>query len=364
MIPIYKNTKIYVLCPPNVATGGPELLHQLVFYLINNLNLNAYMYYLPNNLSDPIHKEYKVYNNPFVRKIDDSKINLLIIPEVYDYIMLSKSYKHIRKALWWLSVDNFKISKLAKEQKIIYFLMFLIRVINKIFKISMGRPLIDLYLFTYKYCSKKSNENFKDDLRFIDYHLAQSHYAQNYLRNLGFKNVFFLSDFLNLEFLKEKFTYSQKEDLVVFNYQKTSRITYKLIKSAPDITFIAIKNMTRREVIETLKKAKVYIDFGPHPGKDRIPREAAVLGCCVITGKRGSAAYSEDIPIPEVYKFEDKKDNIPKIIEKIKDCLENYEERIKDFEYYREIIKKEPHKFISDLRKIFIKIENAENFTS
>jgi hypothetical protein len=110
-------------------------------------------------------------------------------------------------------------------------------------------------------------------------------------------------------------------------------------------------------VIKTLQKAKVYIDFGNHPGKDRIPREAAILGCCVITGKRGSAAFFEDVPIPDEYKFEDKEKNIPKIIDKIKDCLENYEKRYEDFDYYREVIKNEPQKFIEDLRKIFIKVE-------
>ncbi|HOL22470.1 MAG TPA: hypothetical protein PLQ41_06420, partial [bacterium] len=127
-------------------------------------------------------------------------------------------------------------------------------------------------------------------------------------------------------------------------------------KQASNIKFVPLISMSRMQVIETLKKAKVYIDFGNHPGKDRIPREAAIMGCCVITGKRGSAAYFEDVPIPEKYKFEDKKENIPKIIERIRDCLENYNERYKDFDNYREIIRKEPEKFVEDMKKIFVKV--------
>jgi hypothetical protein len=115
--------------------------------------------------------------------------------------------------------------------------------------------------------------------------------------------------------------------------------------------------MTKEEIIKTLQRAKVYIDFGNHPGKDRIPREAAILGCCVITGKRGSAAFFEDVPIPDEYKFEDKEENIPKIIEKIKDCFRNFEERYKDFEYCREVIRNEPQKFVEDIKKIFVKVE-------
>jgi len=37
-IKIQENTKIYVACPGNVATGGPELLHQL--------GLKAFMFYM------------------------------------------------------------------------------------------------------------------------------------------------------------------------------------------------------------------------------------------------------------------------------------------------------------------------------
>lgn len=33
MIEIYDNTKVYVLCPAYLKTGGPELLHQLVHIL-------------------------------------------------------------------------------------------------------------------------------------------------------------------------------------------------------------------------------------------------------------------------------------------------------------------------------------------
>lgn len=33
-------------------------------------------------------------------------------------------------------------------------------------------------------------------------------------------------------------------------------------------------------MILTMRKAKVYIDFGFHPGKDRIPREAVMCGAC------------------------------------------------------------------------------------
>ncbi len=192
-----------------------------------------------------------------------------------------------------------------------------------------------------------------------DFHLVQSFYAKEHLEKAGIskEKILYLSDYLNLDFLNIQTDLSKKENIVAYNPKKGFEFTKEIIQSALDIRFVPLINMTRQQIIETLQKAKVYIDFGNHPGKDRIPREAAILGCCVITGKRGSAAYFEDVPIPENYKFEDKEENIPKIIAKIKDCFENFEERYKDFEYYREIIKQEPQKFVEDLKKIFVKVD-------
>ena len=40
MIKVYKETIIYIACPANVMTGGPELLHQLA-HKLNKLGFNA-----------------------------------------------------------------------------------------------------------------------------------------------------------------------------------------------------------------------------------------------------------------------------------------------------------------------------------
>lgn len=68
MFKINNNTKIFVACPANSKTGGPELLHQLVHEL-NKLGLDAYMYYIGTKISNrkkPVHPEFKKYNNKWV----------------------------------------------------------------------------------------------------------------------------------------------------------------------------------------------------------------------------------------------------------------------------------------------------------
>ena len=78
---------------------------------------------------------------------------------------------------------------------------------------------------------------------------------------------------------------------------------------ANDINWVPLQNMTRSELVNVMRVAKVFVDFGYHPGKDRLPRECAANGCCVITGMRGSANYFEDVPIPSKYKFDEKHAN-------------------------------------------------------
>ena len=112
--------------------------------------------------------------------------------------------------------------------------------------------------------------------------------------------------------------------------------------------------MTNREIHEALQSAKVYIDFGDHPGKDRLPREAAINGCCIITDKEGSAFYQEDVPIPEEYKLERNDTSINSILNRINDCLENYSERINDFSNYRNFILSEKDRFNDDVKRIFL----------
>ena len=82
------------------------------------------------------------------------------------------------------------------------------------------------------------------------------------------------------------------------------------MKAFPNLHWKAIENMSTEEVAELLNRSKVYIDFGNHPGKDRFPREAAISGCCIITGQRGAAANDIDVMIPRSYKFPDKTSSI------------------------------------------------------
>ena len=367
-IPILKSSKIFVACPANVFTGGPELLHQLAYHLINDLNVETFMYYYDfdsNKFKTPVHNEYEIYNVPYVLEMpenEDNKANILIVSEVLTSLSLLTKYKNIRKGIWFLSLDNYYLSRLTKED------FFIPRAINKISKIIIKKPLIDFDITSQEVLDKLVEKyDYRKDplLKLANFYMVNSYRGLKWFSDL--EPLYYLPDYyVNIRFIEEscKLNLNSKKNIVAYNPKKGYLFTKKIIKFANGIKFTPIENMTREDVIDLLKEVKVYIDFGHFPGPERIPKEAAILGCCVITGKRGCAAFYEDVPIPDDYRFEDKKENIPKIIEKIKDCFENFEERYKDFEYYRKVIKDGPQKFKEDLKKIFIKMEDESESCS
>jgi len=312
------------MCPSNVATGGPELLHQLAFELKRN-NAKVFMLYINSKNKNPVHENYKEYMIDYVYKIEDNPNNLVILPEVYTSEL--KSFMEIKTIIWWLSVDNyFK----WKPGIIGYINRFLLKRINYQSRFFFSRFVT------------KSN-----------LHLVQSRYAEEFLKEKNVENYKYLSDFLHKDFLNEITDLKNKKDIVAYNPKKGSTFTKGLIAYCKDIVFVPIQNMTRAEVVSLLKTAKVYIDFGNHPGKDRIPREAAILQCCVITGKKGSAKFFEDVPIPNSYKFEDKKQSYYEIRETIIECFENFDSHFKDFNGYRDLINIQQSQFENAVQEIF-----------
>lgn len=346
---ITSNTKIYILVPANVATGGPELLHQLGFHLRNECSLNAFMYYLPDNIDSPVHNNYLKYNIPNVGSIEDRAENIIISSELYNHILFSNQYHSIQKCVWWLSVDFFYGSKFEMNQP---FKNFFFRGFNFLSKKSNLFAPIDVPNYVLQLNKNSSLENEKI-LKNTILHLVQSQYAFEHLKAFNINNIAFLSDYLNDSFLETNTDISMKENIIAYNPSKGAAFTKKLIAASPQYKFIPIQNMTPEGVINLLQKSKIYIDFGNHPGKDRIPREAAILGCCIITGTRGSASFYNDVMIPNEFKFNDSENSLPLIIEKISYVFHHYNTELSKFIPYVEKIKDEKSIFINECKKIF-----------
>lgn len=309
---------IYVLSSSNFHTGGTTVLHQLA-YKLNLLGIDAKMFY-PNakpNI-DPVCEQYKKYNVPVAKMLTHNSI--VIIPEIAIPNVKQLAELNVKCIIWWLSVNNATYSPeditFAKENNIL--------------------------------------------------HLAQSQYALNFLRNnlnIPESNILYLSDYLDSTFFltppQSKVEVCERENIVLFNPIKGFESTCKLIyRSDHRIKWQALSGLTPSEMRDVMKKAKVYIDFGNHPGKDRIPREAAIQGCLILTNCEGAAANSIDVPIPAKYKFANDT-HCNKILEVIYTLLEKYEEKKSDYIPYTETISKEYMEFEKDVFNIFTKLTNA-----
>ena len=329
---LYPDSKVYIVCPGRLHTGGAELLHQLCSQLIS-FGVDAYMYYFIKGTFNinvhPIDDFYKKYHLPYVTEIEDTEHNIFVAyegPTEFLYIP-----KKAQRVLWWMSADHF-ITHLVKHYR---------ATVNNTRLDS--KPLPKVFSF----------HDVDDDVE----HLAQSEYARQFLLVNGIPEykIYMVEDYLNQAFLSRaaKVDLSKKENLVAYNPKKGFEVTKQFIDFAPDIDWRPIENMTPDQVQALLAKSKVYIDFGYHPGKDRIPREAAISGCVVITGRRGAAGNDIDINIPDEFKFDDNKLNLEEVIGKIHEVFDNFEAAHEKQADYRARILDDKNRFANEVAEAF-----------
>lgn len=290
-----KYDKIYILTPPAYVTGGVECCYQLA-HTINELGGDCYTIFSA-NVENPVPDEYKKYNIKITKNLEVGKNNLMILPEIFTGVSKEPALKDLNFAIWWLSVDH-----------------------NRGAFVEFNNPNL--------------------------IHFYQSTYAGDFLKNKGAKDVRILFDPINQDYIdRNNF---KKENVICYSV-KGQAFADSIKPLLPEYEFVMIQGMTREQVVETLSRSKVFIDFGYHPGRDKIPRESAALMNCVITNKVGAAAFYEDIAIKDEYKFEVLEKE--PIIEKIKDCIENYDQKITDFEEFRNIIRIQNSEFKKQIKE-------------
>lgn len=120
----------------------------------------------------------------------------------------------------------------------------------------------------------------------------------------------------------------------------------------PDIVFVPIKGMTIGEVRDVLMRSSVYMDLGKFPGPERIPREAAMMNCNIITSMLGSAGNNDlDVPIKPEYKFELIDINLEKIRDLIIDMVDHYDLYVSFFDRYRQKVIDQKQRLYSDIQE-------------
>jgi hypothetical protein len=332
-VTLSSSTKIYVTTPANVATGGAEDMHQLAYDLKEMFPVaKVYMHYSPEGAENPVPKEYEYFNLEFAHTVEDNEENVLILHE--GYTTRFNHLRNIKVVLWWLSVDHYFTSQDFAMQA-----PWAGKINTLLWKLGIQHYV-----------------GFEKRLRDIRWHGYQSRYVCKHLQKHKVRNTIVpLMDHVNPSFVAHVIDESIKEDIVAYNPKKGLRATKRIIRGCPGIRFVPIERMSKEDVIDLLKRAKVYIDFGYHPGGDRFPKEAALLGCLVITGKRGTAGYFDDVPIPPDYKISQLLPWTPRLVHrKIRYGFANYHVELRRFIPFRERARKDRDTHLADMRDLFV----------
>jgi hypothetical protein len=251
---------VYVYVLRGQRSGGLEALHQLAHEL-SSLGVEARLVASPESRGLPEEPAYAPYGCTYADDVPDSPDTVLVVPEVA--ISSLSGFPRSRHVVWWLSVD-------------------------------FGEP----------YTEHGSSET--EELRRLvrsAHNVAQSEYARVEIARREGVDTHLLSDWTVFAG-----SATRRDDAglgsVCFNPLRGSELTARVRERTPHLDWRPVEGLDRSGVDDLLLSTTVYLDLGFHPGKDRIPREAALAGCVVVVGRAGSAAYAEDVPVPDEHKVD------------------------------------------------------------
>ncbi len=302
------------MCPDGPPTGGLEALHQLVDAARRHRWDAAICY---SSARTDVMAPYRHYDVPVVPAAPDSVESVVVVPETGVHQL--GQWRRARLVLWWLSVDNFFGARGEP---------------------TPASPAHDPAGFR-ELCAAGAAVT----------HVVQSEYARRFLAERGVRSSV-LTDYLSDAFLARARTApaATRRDVVLYNPRKGRAFTERLVQASRGVLdWQPIEGLDAGGVADLLASAKLYVDFGEHPGRDRIPREAAVSGCCVITGRRGAAGNGVDVPIPARFVLDESDDDVvERFVATATGTLDRFEEVTGEFEPYRAWVAGQRDAFVAE----------------
>lgn len=279
-------SKVAIAAPIGIETGGPEALHQLC-HVIRGFGVDAYLFPWEGTENSKPVDAYSNYDAPIDTSL--SKDTFLIVPETVPNMILKSN----KSAIWWLSVDN---SPLAQ---------------GKASNFSLSRNETETYRhnLTAEFWAKFHSSSVM--------HLTQSCYAKDFVEKTFNKPGRMLTDYINKNDLKVNS--GPSKDLVSFSLKGSDYFDFYR-EMLNEYNCVQIRDMSKETSMEALANSRLYIDLGGQPGRDRLPREAALLHAHVMLNNAGAASFYWDAPLSASFKF-DVKDSY-RAVEKIRTYLQ------------------------------------------
>ncbi|MDR0542775.1 MAG: hypothetical protein LBH19_11285 [Dysgonamonadaceae bacterium] len=342
MIRITRDTVIYILCPGNIETAGPEALHQLRYYLDKCGYRACLSYYDGGSTTSPKYLKYNPVLVP-LETIEDHSQHVLIVPENATFLL--KNYRNINRCIWWLSLQFYDGGQITIPSGVIEhvkkaaagWIPFLYKWSRSIKKMIPGREVI------YPYYIRKN-----------DFHLCGSRFAYEFVRS-RYGNVKMFVEPLGLDYLgldAPDLSSRHRGDTLPYNPSKPSEIMSKLLRRT-DLQFVPIRGLKAPEIIELFRRSKLYVDFGFFGGPERLPKESVANGTMLLVGRRNAAKNNFDVAIPGQYKIK-AWNNEQLVVDKIKYMLEHYDDLIHEFDPFRSKISELERNFVRSIEEVFV----------
>lgn len=212
-------------------------------------------------------------------------------------------------AIWWLSVDNFPLGKLAT--------------------LETQRVLRDCV------------------------HVCQSAYARDFVQRQGALQVRMLTDVTDLGDLPAPLPIAERRFDVAYLPSKSRGAEPLVRRLRQEFSVVALTGMTRDQIRDTLLNTKVFLDFGHHPGKDRVPREAVLCGAIPLVRLEGAARFHEDVPLPDALLCETELFFRPEdLVARLHQTFVKAESWQQDLDSYREAIRAEGPVFAEEIKAL------------
>lgn len=328
----FKRVSVYY--PRGVRTGGPEALHQLVDGL-RRLGHDASLVPIPGTENAERVSEYAEYNAPEVSVAADGPHDAIVFPEIW--LEPRQPRGSAKRFCWWLSIDN---SKLFAADR-----MWATRRLTR--PTHTAKSLIRA-----KYLEMGNRWLVRPRVRRMT-HLAQSRYARDFLVERLDAKPTMLSDYILVTAPKRPRRPSDHQT-ISFNATKGGVHVSRLRDFLPStIEWIAIERMSHAEVQGVLERSDIYLDLGHQPGKDRLPREAALLGAVSVIAMAGAGANSFDWPLPRDHKVHVRGDIARNAAQVITNVLTDVPLHFERQASFRDGLTREKRTFERELRNVF-----------
>ena len=313
-----------IIVSPIFVTGGVESLHQLSNGL-TSLKIDNRIVYVAEGFGFSIDNddfivkspdksipEYDGYEIKMAESCKVSEIKQIIFPEVFTTAAKQLCH-HIPTAIWWLSVDN---------------------------AFTPDSPLLQ-------------EQTRKEFFQLPIQHYYQSRYAANFLQQHGVRDIWEISDFIDDLYTAHLINLEMKQT-ILYNPRKGKERALALAAQMPHIKFIPLTGMDAGQVKDEMMGSRLYMDFGHHPGKDRMPREATKCGCVVMCRTAGAAQFFEDVPLPQHLMFNDfdlLQGNLAQRVQSI--LTDGFEDAWKSMDKYRNLLTVDHKQFIEKVHTVF-----------